>query len=254
MSIADLVATYQLDTSRAANIAHQGYRFHSLVYAQRCKLHFSYFIREFDDSAFASSREICLQSARKIIQVESQLGTSENCTAIRCRWLGFLMAVFMASIVVLMGLCHNKSSPQREKQRKEIADALRVLEEARHESETAAKFLESLMLVLRKHKILPLKPCVGNEQPLTASSEALVYTTGTTQPYSGSAGTQIPMTPSSILGSNETTRLSMGDEDLINGEDLSSYFNELAQSFEQGIDADFYDWNDIFPGLDPLII
>jgi hypothetical protein len=52
----------------------------------------------------------------------------------------------MASIVLLMDLCHNKSSSYLDKQRAEIADALRILEEARHESETAARFLHSLIL------------------------------------------------------------------------------------------------------------
>jgi hypothetical protein len=154
MSIANLTETYRLDPSRASNIVHQGYMFCSLLYAQRCKLHFPYFSRGCVDSAYASSREICLRSARLIIQTESQLENSGLCTATRYNFIGLLLGVFMASIVLLMDLCHNKSSPQQEKQRGEIADAFRILEEARHKSKTATKFLDSLMHVLHKHKVL----------------------------------------------------------------------------------------------------
>ncbi|KAM0793992.1 hypothetical protein BDR22DRAFT_895578 [Usnea florida] len=52
---ADLSETYQLDTSEAAKVAHQGYIFHFLVHAQRCKLHFPYFSRGFREPTFACS-------------------------------------------------------------------------------------------------------------------------------------------------------------------------------------------------------
>ena len=261
MSIGNLTETYQLDPSRAANIVYQGYMFYSLLYAQRCKLHFPCFSRGFVDSAYASSREICLQSARLIIQTESQLENSGLCRATRYKFIGLLLGVFMASIVLLMDLCHNKSSSQQEKQRGEIADAFRILEEARHGSEMAAKFLDSLMHVLRKHKLSlpkcagqqPLKPRIGIEQLSTASGGAVVYNAATTQPYSESAVVSIPMTSSSVLGSNEASSISMTSDGSTNGEDFSSYFNDLAQSFEQGIDVDSFDWNNIFSGLDSFI-
>jgi hypothetical protein len=253
MSIADLTATYQLDPSRAANIAHQGYMFYSLLYAQRCTLHFSYFSRGFVDPAYASSQQICLQSARLVIQTESRLGNS-GIAATRYKFLGFLVAVFVASIVVLMDLCYNKSPSQQEKHRAELAEAIRILEEARHESETAARFLHSLMHVLRKHKVLPPKrscqPGIGSEQQLSAESSgggAIVYDAATTQPYSG----LLPMSSSGVLGSNE---INMADGRFANGEDMSSYFNELAQSFEQGIDVGTFDWNNLFSGIDSSII
>jgi hypothetical protein len=262
MSIADLTESYQLDPLRAVNIAHQGYMFYSLLYGHRCKLHFPYFSRGFVDSAYASSREICLQSARLIIQTESQLENSGLCTVTRYKFLGLLLSVFMASIVLLMDLCHNKSSPQQEKQRGEIAGAIRILEEARHESETAAKFLDSLMHVLRKHKISPpkragqrpLKPGIDSEQLSTASGGAVVHNAATTQPCSEPAAVSIPMASSSVLGSNEASTTNTAGGRFTTGEDFSSYFNELAQSFEQGIDVGGFDWNNIFSGLDSSFI
>jgi hypothetical protein len=256
MSASELTATYQLDSSRAADIAHQGYMFFGLLYSQRCSLHFPYFSRGFVDSTYASSREICLQSARKVIQLEEQLGKSGLTTTIRYKFLGLLISIFMASIVILMDLCQNKSSAQQEKQRKEIGDAIRIIEEARHESEVAAKFLDSLLHVLRKHKLLPPKR-TGDQQPKSGiESEQLSTGLAGMTSDAGSTGNFdgpiiVPTGSSNIFDFNVSSGMDMADDPFGNGEDLSTYFNELAQTFEQGVDID---WNDIFSGLDPSSI
>ncbi|KAE9374119.1 hypothetical protein N431DRAFT_503056 [Stipitochalara longipes BDJ] len=208
MSTQELITTYQLDPSRAANIAHQGYIFYSLLYAQRCKLHFPHFSRGFMDSTYAPSWDLCLQSARKVIQTQLQLGNT-GLIATRFKFLGFLTSVFVATIVVLMDLCHSKPSPQKEKQRGEIADAIRLLEEAKNESETTAKFLDSLMHVLR-----------------TASL--------------------------SVLENHDASSTNNYNDGFTSGEDLSLYFNELAQEFEQGVDVGSFDWNSVFSGFDSV--
>lgn len=262
MSIAKVTETYQLDPPQAAQIFQQGYMLHSLLYAQRCKLHFPYFSRGFMDTAYALSRETCLQSARLIIQTESKQEISGYCITTGYKFIGLFLGIFMASIVLSMDLCHNKSSSQKEKQRGEIADAFRILEAARHESETAAKFLDSLTHVLRKHKVLPPKTCeqrslktgTGSEQLSTALGKADIYDAATIQPYGDPAVVSIPMTSASVLGSNGASSLNMTDDTFMDKEDLSSYFNELAQSFEQGIDVGSFDWNDIFSGLDSSFV
>ena len=258
MSKADLTEIYLLDSSQAAKIAHQGYILHSLLYAQRCKLHFPYFSRGFVDSSYASSRDICLQSARLIIRTESRSASSELCMATHYRYLGLLLGVFMASIVILMDLCHNKSLSQQEEQRGEIADAFRILEEARHESETAAKFLDSFMHVLRKHQVCPPKhtgdqppkPATGYEQLPRATSGAAVCNPSKSQGYGEATVVSLPMASSSVHGRNETSSISMACDGFANGEGFPSYFNEFAQDFEQGIDFGSIDWNDVLSGFD----
>ena len=177
MSKADLSETYQLDSSQAAKIVHMGYMHRSLFYAQRCNLHLPNFSRGYVDSAYASSRGMCLQSARLIIQTETQLEKSGLCVEIRYKYLGLVTGIFLATTVVLMDLCHNKSSLQQGKRGREVADAFRILEQARHESETASRFLDSMMHVLRKHKVSPPKPNgvqmpnpgISTERPRTAA-------------------------------------------------------------------------------------
>ena len=262
MSLADLTRIYQLDQSQAAKIVHQGYMLYSLLYTQRCKLHFPYFSRGFTNPAYAPSRELCLQSARLIIQTELQLKTSGVSMVIRYKLLGLLLGVFMASTVILVDLCYNKSPSQQEKKRGEIANAFRILEEARYESETAAKFLDSLMHVLRKHKVAPPKHIeqqpsnsgTGDEQLPTAAGGAGVFHASMGQPYGEPNMGPIPTTSSNITESVKTGSVNVAGDGILIGEDFPSSFNDIAQSFEQGFDLESFDWNNIFSGLDPSLI
>ncbi|KAF2714753.1 hypothetical protein K504DRAFT_9431 [Pleomassaria siparia CBS 279.74] len=231
MPAAEIVSIYKISPSKAAHIAQQGYMFRSLLYAQRCKLHFPFYNRGFKDATFATSRDVCLQSARLIIQTEMNIEYMNLRYSVRYKFIGLLMSVFMSSLVLLMDLCHNRSSSRREKQRVEISDALGILEAARHESEVAARFLDSLVLVLRKHKVSP-----------TGQRDSDI-----TKPM---------FNPDTRFHGDLTTDTSLrsasgcnGDNiNMVDGEELSSYFNDIAQSFEQG-DAESFDWDSIFSGL-----
>ena len=262
MSKTDLSGIYQLDITEAAKFTHQGYILHFLVHAQRCKLHFPYFSRGFVDPAFACSRDICLQSARLVIRTQSRLESSGLYVATRFKLFGLLLGVFMASIVLLMDLCHNKFSPQQEERRREIAGAFQILEEVRHESETAAKFLDSLIHVLRKHKVSPpqntgvqpLQPGIGFMQLPIAAGEVTAGNASTIQRYGEPTMVSTPMASSSVLGGNEASGINIPTDGFANGEDFPSYFNDFAQRFEQGVDVGSIDWNNIFSGLDSSFI
>lgn len=229
MNTTELEATYQMSPLRAIGIVHQGFCLHSLTWSQRCRLHFPYFGRGLNNPAYAASRDLCLHSAQQVIKTETLLSNSGLLTANRYKFLGLLSMVFMASVVVLlMDINHNKSSTQRDKLSGDIMNAIRILEQARHESETAGRFLESLMCVVRTHKVCkPVQPAV----------ELLP-----------------PITPTSMLGSNEGSSMDLVYERQESGEDLSAYFNELAQSFEQGVEVGSFDWDSMLSGLEGSMI
>jgi hypothetical protein len=222
----------------------------------------SIFSRGVAGFTYASSRRICLQSARLVIQTELKLESSGLGTALRYKFNGALLGVFIATIVLFMDLCQNKSSLQQKKQRGEIVDACRMLDEARHDSEPAAKFLDSLMHVMRKHKGSPaklvgqrlLKPGTGSEQISIPSGEATIYSASTSQPYGEPAMAPIQTPSSSVQGSTEASGINFAVNRSIYGEDVSSYFTEFAQSVEQGIDVGNFDWSNIFAGLDSSFI
>ncbi|KAK9241398.1 hypothetical protein V1525DRAFT_393036 [Lipomyces kononenkoae] len=251
MSVPDLIAHYHLDQARASKIVHQGYMFYSLLYAQRCTLHLPYFSRGLVEPAYASSSQICLQSARLIIQTESQLGQS-RISATRYKFLGFLVPVFMASIVLLVEMCYLKTSPHHATHREELAEAIGILEEAKHESATAARFLDTLTHVLRKNRVVAADQ---HQLPVTPDAAAATTTTntGAMQGYGEALPLPMPLSTSSTLGGGEVI---VADPDLYGngGEDLSRYFNELATGFEQGVEVGSWDWNGMFSGIDSSMV
>ncbi|KAF8849495.1 hypothetical protein BDZ45DRAFT_604321 [Acephala macrosclerotiorum] len=247
----DLTTTHKLSPSRADNIFHQGCMFFSLFHSQRCKIHLPFLSRGFTDSKYASSREICIQSARFMIQTELKIEHSGLCGVTRYKFIGFLLGLFMASIVLLVDLCHKKSKPEGE-----IIEAFRMLEEARHESETAARFLDSVMQILRKHKVAPPRPAVPHNgvatgQPM-AVAKAVGGGAGITPPYN--EPTMMQMASSTMPGSTDISNINMTEDGFIDGSVFSSYFDELAQTFEEGIDAGSFDWDNIFSGLNSSFI
>lgn len=267
MSVLDLIETYRVDPSRAASIIRQGHMFHSLFYAQRCKLHLPFVSRGFLDPEYAPSREICIQSACLIIQTESKLESSGLFVAGRYKYLGLLVSalagiiareyeliydkvsVTMASIVLLIDLCHNKSSPHHESHRGELAQAFRMLEDAKNESPTAARFLDSLVHVFRKHKISPPKPAaqphlvphIPTASPLSAPHDSGSHL------YSVSTSAPIPTVLSDMLAGNRGSTTGKTNEGVSNEEDWS-YMNDFVQGIEQGT-LDNFDWDSVFLGL-----
>ncbi|KAM0793993.1 hypothetical protein BDR22DRAFT_895579 [Usnea florida] len=170
-----------------------------------------------------------------------------------------------------MDLCHNTSSLQQEERRGEISSAFQILKKAKYESETAAKFLESLMHILRKHKVCPpqqtgtqpIQPGMGSAQLSNAAESAGAGNASTLPRYSEPAMASTPMASSGVSGSNEASSINMLADGFTNGEDLSVYFNEFAQRFDQGMDVGSIDqgmdvgsidWNNVFSGLDSSFI
>lgn len=218
MSLQELMATHQLSYSRAIIISQQGRMVRSFIHARRCELHFPFYSRGFDDPVYASSRDVCVQSARLLIQGQP----------IRApyRFLGLLVGVFMASIVLVVDLCHGKSPSHKVLNQEAVAKACGILDEARHESATAAKFLDSLMQLLRKHKISPPR------QPLIETPRS----------NTGSENVQLILD----LAINNTTSTITPDVELPISGDLTTYFDDMAQSFEQG---GGFDWDNMLSDL-----
>jgi len=157
----------------------------------------------------------------------------------------------MASLVLLMDVCHNKSSPRFEEQRSEIEAAIWIMEDARHDSIVAAKFLDCLLLVLRKHRVTPAKCPAGDTASIQPPPISLhTKATGVSvTPYNNLLSqryTEQPMaTQTSVITDDQIGEVNdIAGSTCIDGEDISSYFNELAQS-----DIDSYDWDGIFSGL-----
>ena len=143
-------------STNSSNIFIQSYILNTLIHTQRCKLHLAFLTSGPRSSpAYAFSREACLRSARIIVRAEVSLLRSQHpFVRIRFRLPTILHSVFMATIVLSMDACVNRpGSIQDEMACGELADGLRIIEDAKDHSLAAANLHESLMQVFAKCRV-----------------------------------------------------------------------------------------------------
>ncbi|KIV81945.1 hypothetical protein PV11_04092 [Exophiala sideris] len=123
---------------------------------RRCKVHQPFLIRRSVESHYAYSRDISLESARCVIRLmrlfqrETDTAFSSNFKLVRMTCV--VHHIFMATIVLVMDLCFNKSEDDTER-KAEVMEACKIMEETACQSPLAKGFIDSLMGVLRKHKV-----------------------------------------------------------------------------------------------------
>lgn len=237
-SLEQLAETCQ---QRAPVIIIQRYILNSIVHSQRCKLHWPYLTRASLDPAYAYSRETCLQAARLVIRTQRQLEKEQvPFVSTRLRFFAFLQCVFMAIVVLLLDICVNKGAGQEEARKAEVVDAWRILEDARGQSAMATKLLDTLTSVLRKYKVsLPglnqTRSTDGNGTPLITIEQR---------------SRSIEPTWESVENDGQSRS--------VEGQRLSNpgltYFDEIWQNFDVGMDLDTLDWKSLFSELESQFI
>ena len=211
------------------------------VHNRRCKLHRPFLVQCSREPRYTYSRRICLQSARAIFQVRRFLekGNSSFASA-HLRLCAVVHYVFMATVVLVMDLCFNKLEGQEEQRKDEVINACKILEEAKGQSAIAGRLLESLMDILRKHKIRLRNPCSAKEPNDTDS------TTAPTAEYSSHFE---PMPPSHGPIDSDNVQMTTQEKQLLNTNDSS--FGGIWQDYvELGPNSDVIDWDHLFSDLD----
>jgi hypothetical protein len=238
MTPTKLAEAYNMPSARARTISRQGNDLHTFFHAIRCKLHLPYARRGFTELDYATSRDLCIQSARLIIQTEHEYQRAVVGLGFRIyKPLLYSITVFLACTVLLMDYCHRKPSSGQGKQRQDICNAMSLLEAARSESEIAHKFLDSMVTVLHRHGIAPPKRV---EQPLPT----MLPGNGVACPLSSATGNSVPMMP--IDGLNMGNSAFGGTFTMA---EARSDLNDLVESLDQGVDVGMIEWDDIFNGL-----
>jgi hypothetical protein len=256
MSEAQLIEKYNMTPDHADQIRNQGRSVYFFIYTTRLKWHLPYFTRALTNPTYSASREICLNYASKIIKLQTHIEHTRFRTATRYYFTYLILGVFMASMVLLMDLCPKRASPDYEKRREEVAEAFRLLENSKDESEMAAQFVSTLMTILRKHRLPPPKP--SNRTTPQATSPVAV------EHYQPTPMTSNIATPESFLGQcNNVGVLGIPSSSAIMdtgssmdfsmdetvGGNLVSYLGEFTQSFKNGGEVESFDWNDFFSEL-----
>ena len=153
----------------------QRYMINGGTHTRRYKLHQPYLVRGSHGSHYSYSRDACLRSARAVINVQNHLEgeTTQAFASVHHRLCAVVHFVFSATMVLVMDLCFNKIEGQDEQRRAEVMNACKTLENAREQSTMARRFLESLLEILRKHKIrLPINSAGLIDTSNRESSEA----------------------------------------------------------------------------------
>ncbi|CAG9993963.1 unnamed protein product, partial [Clonostachys byssicola] len=266
-----LMENYGLTQTRAADIVFQGKVVYFLLYSQRCKIHLPYFIRSSEDSAYYSSREICLKHARLLIRSNIWSENADIDNVIQNKLTELLVGVFLACAVLLMDACVSPLSPQQYEQREEIFRSFKIMEIAKKGSETTSKFIDSLIHILRKNQTSASDSAPSEHQEPPAYSDGKGERDHQTFPYeetsidnSISPGYGIydslgfPETTEDPFNVNNGPNIVARSGEHFNStrEDISSYWTDFTHNFEEGvaIDPNSFDWDSIFMELDSSFI
>jgi hypothetical protein len=259
--IQDIPSFFHLDKyegnpdSTSTGIFIQAYLLNSVIHTQRCKLHLRYLTSGPNNTqAYASSRENCLKSARQLIRAEAQLERAQHpFVLIRLRLSAMLYGVFLASIALLMDAYINgTSSLQDEIRHGDVAEALRIVEGARSHSWAAANLHESLTQVLAKYHAQQQQQQPMQEAPIPISMAGVSAATST--PVINTATTQMALRSDQLAmmsiprGMDDGITMSLMPDQMPVPISQPQYSN-LAQSLEELMYTDGFQWDDLFSGI-----
>ncbi|OOF94565.1 hypothetical protein ASPCADRAFT_516024 [Aspergillus carbonarius ITEM 5010] len=150
-------------------------------YSRLCRLHRDFFIRGAREPAYSYSHVICLQSARKVLEIKRIMdGNEPSHTPPNSVVWSVMHHVFAAAVILLLDVCFNWDDILAEKRKEEVLDACRMLSKAQESSSLVREGINGMMSVLQKHWKHSLAPQRG-ENPSNGAIEAAPSLPGTTQ-------------------------------------------------------------------------
>lgn len=237
---------YENPESTSINTFVHAYMLNLIIHTQRCKLHLSYLTTGPNSNPmYITSRNICLKSARQLIRAECQLERAQHpFVLIRLRLSAMLYGVFLASIALLMDAYINGSdSLQDEIRHGDVAEALRIVESARSHSWAAENLHQSITKVLAKYRAQQpqQRPRVA-VTPLPVPNASSVNST----PVTNTGSTQMFPRPDQLVistpGSVNTIPFMLGQVPIC---ETPPPYNEFAQSLEELMYTDGFQWDDL---------
>ncbi|THC92342.1 hypothetical protein EYZ11_008186 [Aspergillus tanneri] len=220
-------------------ILQQGY------FSRICRLHRHFFIRGARDPTYSYSHVVCLQSARKVLEIKRIMDEEEpkfipNSAVV---W-SVMHHMFIAAVILLLDVCYNWDDVLAEKRKEEVLDACRILSKAQQSSCLVKEGIRAMMNVLQKHWKNGKLLVPGGSQSNTSSSPVLGPTIDSeTQPTFFSSdpkylSTAAAQTGEQVLNLPYADPVSEGD-----GRQLEDIWSEIL---ETGCNYTFEDtdWNE----------
>jgi len=205
----------------------------------RCKLHQPFIVRG-PIQQYPQSTKICLNSAMEVIRMIQAFRNDPSAyLPERVRMAGLLHHMFFATVVLVMDLCFNGMKGTDDSRAVDVMTAIKMLEEAKHHSTSAQKFLDLLMDTLKKHQVR-LTTC---PQDVDGGSQRPQDLAGSRRPQFVSPSSQNPgetyaLNVAERAGSQTTT---VGFEDV------------WWEAINQGNMNTVPDWDTLFSELDGFI-
>ncbi|KAL6399945.1 hypothetical protein AUP68_17355 [Ilyonectria robusta] len=215
---------------RSRTISIQRHVLKIFVNGQRCRLHLPYLARGTVDPTYAHSREICLKSARLVLQGQQDLekvDASFACTRLRMGVVAH--SIFLAVIALLFDLCLVTDADDKVARQQEAEYAWKILEESEVQSVPVAKGMGILREVMEKYRI-PVPKVNGHGQ-----QEIVI----------NGAHAAIPLRPCTTDNMGPPPGVDFG-KDHHTGEDLEGQISRM--------DLEGVDWDRLFWGLDAPFI
>lgn len=131
-------------------------------HSRLCRLHRQYFVRGSKDPRYSYSHVVCLQSARKVLEVKRIMDEEEPRFTPHSSVVWSVMHhVFMAAVILLIDVCFNWDDILAEKRKQEVLDACRTLDRAQKSSSIAREGINAMMVILQRHWKLQKRPVSG---------------------------------------------------------------------------------------------
>ncbi|RAL06183.1 C6 zinc finger domain protein [Aspergillus ibericus CBS 121593] len=219
-------------------IAWQGCLLQQGFYSRLCRLHRDFFIRGAREPAYSYSHVICLQSARKVLEIKRIMDGSEpNHTAPNSVVWSVMHHVFTAAVILLLDVCFNWDDILAEKRKEEVLDACRMLSKAQESSSLVREGINAMMSVLQKH----WKSGKQTFTPQGDTSNGLMKETSTVQ------GTQLSYAVPTVLdeGADLPTTL-----DGVGSRQLEDIWSEMLNTGND-LALETADWTELLNELDP---
>ncbi|KJK63877.1 Zn2-Cys6 binuclear cluster domain protein [Aspergillus parasiticus SU-1] len=121
-------------------------------FSRLCRLHRQFFIRGAREPLYSYSHIVCLQSARKVLEIKRIMDEDEpKFTPPSSVVWSVMHHVFMAAVILLLDVCFNWDDILAEKRKEEVLDACRMLSNAQLSSSLVKEGINAMMGVLQKH-------------------------------------------------------------------------------------------------------
>ncbi|PWY96644.1 C6 zinc finger domain protein [Aspergillus sclerotioniger CBS 115572] len=207
-------------------------------YSRLCRLHRDFFIRGAREPAYSYSHVICLQSARKVLEIKRIMdGNEPNHTPPNSVVWSVMHHVFAAAVILLLDVCFNWDDILAEKRKEEVLDACRMLSKAQESSSLVREGINGMMSVLQKHWKHSLVP--RGENPSNSAIEAAPSLQGTSQAF---------LADSTAALNDDAPELPAATFDSIGGKQLEDIWSEMLNTGND-LTLEAADWTELLNEL-----